>query len=122
MKRSTPHQASRKARALNDKAAAAADRRLAQIRTGLCPDLPAEASALDFAHGLGRQMEASDAAGRRELMLRAAMAISDIRALVNSLDAQLRETREELQRLNGHSRAALAYAGAAGTAKMGRTR
>jgi hypothetical protein len=121
MKRTSPHPG-RKARVLSDTAAIAAGRRLAQIRTGLCPDVPAEASALDFAHGLGRQMAASDAAGRGDLMLRAAMAIADIRDLVNSLDTQLRETREELQRLNGHSRAALAYAGAAGAAKMGRTR
>ncbi|WP_445682452.1 hypothetical protein [Radicibacter daui] len=115
-------QTSRKARALHDQAAAAAGRRLAQIRVGLCPDVPGEAPVLDFARGLGRQLETADTAARNDLMLRAAMAIADIRDLVNSLDAQLRQTREELQRLNGHSRAALAYAGAVGTAKMGRPR
>lgn len=115
-------QTSRKARALSDKAAAAAGRRLAQIRLSLCPDVPGEAPVLDFARGLGRRLEAADSATRAELMLRTAIAIADIHDLVHSLDTQLRQTREELQRLNGHSRAALAYAGTVGTAKMGKPR
>lgn len=119
MKRPSP---TAKARAASDKVAEAASRRLAQIRLTLCPEVPANASASELAQGLGRRMECADAAGQRELMVRAALAVSDIRDLVNSLDKQLRQTREELRRLNGHTRAALAYAGAAGLSKMGKAR
>ena len=59
---------------------------------------------------------------RGNLILRAALALADLDDLVGALQQHLLAIREELEKLNGHSRAALAYSRQDGAKGQRRTR
>lgn len=95
---------------LHDRALARADRKFAEIGETLMPGAVAGTSPVELARYVARRMSELSAAHRAALMIRISLAVSDLGATVDELDASRASVESELRRLNGHSRAALVYA------------
>ena len=87
----------------------AADRKMAEIQNALAPAQPVNLSPAQLAALVGRQLQAADPEQRQILSLKTAIAVADLMDLGDSLQRQLDEVSEELNRLKGHGNAAAAY-------------